>query len=105
MRMSCRCGNEPSPSLLRKSTSPEGRGLMHLTVTHNKSSPFRGSWQTRQGLTERVGNSPLFSLLCNPHKRCNGVGVAVAHDGIGDVAVRLDSGALFHGGDEDHLQL
>ena len=29
----------------------------------------------------------------------------MAHDGIGDVAVGLDGGALFHGGDEQHLQL
>ena len=35
----------------------------------------------------------------------NGVGVAMAHDGIGDVAVGLDGGALFHGGDEQYLQL
>ena len=29
----------PSPSLLRKSTSPEGRGFIHLIVTYDKSSP------------------------------------------------------------------
>ena len=33
------------------------------------------------------------------------IGVAVADDGVGDVAVGLDGGTLFHGGDEQHLQL
>ena len=29
----------------------------------------------------------------------------MADDGVGDVAVGLDGGTLFHGGDEQHLQL
>ena len=33
------------------------------------------------------------------------VSVAVADDGVGDVTVGLDGGTLFHGGDEQHLQL
>ena len=33
------------------------------------------------------------------------VGVAVADDGVSDVAVGLDGGTLFHSGDEQHLQL
>ena len=54
----------------------------------------------------------IFSLLfrgigkgAGPVERRNGVGIAVAHDGIGNVAVGLDGRALFHGGDEQNLQL
>ena len=44
-------------------------------------------------------------LRCKADKGRDGVGVAVADDGVGNVAVGLDGGALFHGGDEQHLQL
>ena len=37
--------NEPSPSRLRRATSPEGRGFMHHQKRgYDKSSPPRGSW-------------------------------------------------------------
>ena len=29
----------------------------------------------------------------------------MADDGVGDIAVGLDGGALFHGGDEQHIRL
>ena len=45
-------------------------------------------------------------MLCRKaDKGRDGVGVAMADDGVGDIAVGLDGGALFHGGDEQHLQL
>ena len=44
-------------------------------------------------------------LRCKAEKGRDGVGVAVADDGVSDVAVGLDGGTLFHSGDEQHLQL
>ncbi len=48
---------------------------------------------------------PTFLRCIQTVKGRDGVHVAVAHDGIGDVTVGLDGGALLDGGDEQDLQL
>ena len=59
-----RLASSPSPSLLRKSTSPKGRGkgtarnfLITLKTSATSLKPWLSlweSWQARQGLTERA---------------------------------------------------
>ena len=52
-----------------------------------------------------IAHTMRTSFRRKADKRRYCVGVAVADDGVGDVAVGLDGGTLFHGGDEQHLQL
>ena len=57
--------SSPSPSLLRKSTSPKGRGLgmavqfpaQMQSARSRQRLPPRGSWQSCQALTEGVKSS------------------------------------------------
>ena len=50
--------NEPSPSRLRRATSPEGRGFMHHQKRRrDKSSPLGGAGIEQSEMTERVKTS------------------------------------------------
>ena len=48
-------------------------------------------------------STPFLLFLRNADKGRDGVGIAVADDGVGDIAVGLDGGALLDGGDEQDL--
>ena len=45
----------------------------------------------------------LAILFCQPYKRRYCIRITVPYNGIGDVAVGLDGGALLDGGDEQDL--
>ena len=56
--------NEPSPSRLRRATSPEGRGFMHHQKRrYDKSSPLGGAGIEQSEMTERVKTSLFRSTV------------------------------------------
>ena len=65
-------GNKPSPSLLRKSTSPERGRFCSTSRKLPKSSPFGGAGRDQRERTERVSR-PLGEGGCERSEQTEGV--------------------------------